>query len=130
MINQAPENLNIEKGAQWWAERTKKTFEKQINKLKDKEKTEQQVTEAELKKIEQEEFSIDKKTEINKKNTPETTESPNTNISTAVKQLNRPEASKWLEQSYTTIQEDIENSDQDKNPIARWLGKLIKRLNP
>lgn len=125
MINQTAEKLNIEQW-KWWAERAKQTFETKVSKLQNAEEQEAKTTAEELKKIEQA-FTPDKKsTQTDKKHTPTTTN----NIPQSIKELNRPEAEEWLQKSYTTIQQDIENSDQDKNPIARWLGKFIKRLNP
>jgi hypothetical protein len=51
-------------------------------------------------------------------------------IKTAINQLDRPEAKKGIEQSYTAIDQTIKNSPNDKNPVARVIGKIINRINP
>lgn len=51
-----------------------------------------------------------------------------TNVSKTIDDLGRPQAAEGLKTAFATIQQDIAKSDQDKNPIARGLGKIIKKL--
>ncbi len=42
--------------------------------------------------------------------------------------LNRPEAQKGIEQSYTNIETTIQNSKNDQNRVARQTGKVMNRI--
>lgn len=53
MVDKAKENLTIEQETQWWKESIKPTFEKQVSKLKDEERQEEQKTAEELRAIEE-----------------------------------------------------------------------------
>lgn len=122
MVDKAAENLNIEKTS--WLSWAKKEYIPSTPNIPEKEKD----TPEDIEKTEAELAKAYDTIEEAKKNIPQqTTTSPNS-VTEAINQLNRPEAAEWLEKAYTTIQQDIEKSDTDKNPIARWLGKFIKKL--
>ena len=122
MVDKAAENLNIEKTS--WLSWAKKEYIPSIPNIPEKEKD----TTEDIKKTEAELAKAYGTIEEAKTTIPQQpTTSPNS-VTKAINQLNRPEAAEWLEKAYTTIQQDIENSDTDKNPIARWLGKFIKKL--
>jgi len=58
-----------------------------------------------------------------------TTSTNNTpiDIHTTIQNLNRPEAEKWIENSYTTIENTIKNSKNEKW-IAGFLGKVMNKI--
>ncbi len=121
------EKMNIETGA-WWAEWAKKEYKNTLSgKEFGKAETEADRKKAAelLKQIQWAEW-MEAKREVIKKNY--STLPPE--IKTAINQLNRPEARKWLEESYMNIDTTIQNSTKDQNRFARLMGKIIKWINP
>ncbi len=125
MANIEQKNVEV---SDWWAEGKKKEYE---NILKGKEfgkketQEDRQKAEELLKQIQSAQWPESKK-EAMKKNA--STLPPE--IKTAINQLDRPEAKIGIEQSYTAIEQTIKNSPNDKNPVARVIGKIINRINP
>lgn len=124
MADQAKENLNVEVGASWWAK--EKTDYKKIlewmnkNKLWDQEAAEAADKAAKL--LEQIQWAQweDAKKEIVKKNfsllPPD--------IRKEIHDSKRPAAEKWLEESYQTIQGDVD----DMNKIWKEVRTKVKNF--
>jgi len=122
------EKKNIDIGALWWAEWAKKEYKNTLSgKEFGKAETEADRKKAAelLKQIQWAEW-MEAKKEVIKKNY--STLPPE--IKTAINQLNRPEARKWLEESYLNIDTTIQNSTKDQNRFARLMGKIMKWINP
>lgn len=123
------ENLSIEKSNGSWAEKKVNTYK---NVLKGQEFGKKE-TEADRQKadellqnmegLEKSEKSIPQNNE-SKKETPPLAQ----DIKKEINNLNRPEAQKGIEQSYTTIDTTIKNSKNDKNRFARQTGKIMNRI--
>lgn len=125
MADQAKENLNVEIGASWWAK--EKTDYQQIlewankNKLWDQEAAEAAAKAAKLlEEIQWTEWE-DAKKEIIKKNFSWLP----SDIKKEIQDFNRPEAKKWLEESYQTIQGDVDDMNKIWGNITSWIKKFF-----
>lgn len=127
MPNTAPEGLQVEDISWWWnVEKTdyKKVLE-WMNKEKwwDKEAEEAKKEAAELlKKIQATEW-----TENQKKLIKENYQTLPPEIKTAIQQLNRPEAQKWIETSYMEMDTAIKDSKNEKG-IAGFFGRIVNKI--
>lgn len=127
MSNTAPEGLQVEDISWWWnVEKTdyKKVLE-WMNKEKwwDKEAEEAKKEAAELlKKIQATEW-----TENQKKLIKENYQTLPPEIKTAIQQLNRPEAQKWIETSYMEMDTAIKDSKNEKG-IAGFFGRIVNKI--
>lgn len=127
MTEKTLENTDIERSSGAKKEQIRPVFETKISKLQEQEAQEKQSNEAELKQLEQK-IDQTQPQKANMETSNPTKPQLDTETQRTIESLNRPQAQEGLKASYATIQQDIAQSDQDKNPIARALGKTIKRI--
>lgn len=118
------EQQNIEKNIWWSAESKINTYKDEL-KWKEFGKTQ---TEEDRKKAEELLTEIQSQWggEEGKKTVKNTSEL-HPEIKKTIKDLNRPEAEKWLEQAYTDMEKTIKNSKNEKW-IAGFLGKIMNKI--
>lgn len=127
MPNNTTEKLNVE-NISWWGNVEKTDYKKVLewmNKEKwwDKEAEEAKKEAAELlKKIQATEW-----TENQKKLIKENYQTLPPEIKTAIQQLNRPEAQKWIETSYMEMDTAIKDSKNEKG-IAGFFGRIVNKI--
>lgn len=145
-------NNKLEKNTEWWWNQQKKIEQKLSNlekKIFNTEKWENTSTKNKIKEIQElekkEQKELEKnietlflsknekieKTNIQKEKINQNSqEQNNQTIIPEIISLNRPEAAAGIQKSYSNIENTIKNSTEDPNPIARFFGKIIKRINP
>ena len=116
------EQQNIEKNI-WWSAESKVNIYKDELKWKEFGKIQ---TEEDRKKAEELLTEIQSPWEEDKKIVKNTSEI-RPEIKNTIKDLNRPEAEKWLEQAYTNMEKTIKNSKNEKW-IAGFLGKIMNKI--
>ena len=123
------ENSNIEKSS-WSAPEKKVDTYKDVLKWQEfgKKETEADSQKADellqkMEGLEAPEKSLHPKNESKKETSPLSHD-----IKKEITNLNRPEAQKGIEQSYTNIETTIQNSKNDQNRVARQTGKVMNRI--
>jgi len=119
------EKKNVEIGASW-ASNTVKKFEIGKSKLSDKETQEATKKADELSKIEKN-FETKRPEAASPTDIIPNHIATTDSIDTTIKNLNRPEAEKWIAQAYTNIDTTIKNSKNEKG-IAGFLGKIMNKI--
>lgn len=122
MVDSIEKKIDVPAGAEWSEKRKEYIPAKPIS----LEKEEKEINTIDIEKAYDQ--TEEEMTKWNEKQKDDTNFS--TNNKETIKQLDRPEAEEGIAQAYTNIETTIKNSSQDKNPVARFMGKIINRINP